>query len=111
MAAVHPVDLVKPRPGGHIYLTAYDGFYACFFGSLVKLHAAIHNSVVGTSNGGLSTFLDALHQLIDPAGTVQKAVFCMQMQVDELLCCAAHDCPSCSLWRRSSASASSFFMR
>ena len=43
---------------------------------------------VGTSNGGLSTFLDALHQLIDPAGTVQKAVFCMQMQVDELLCCA-----------------------
>ena len=111
MAAVHPVDLIEPGAGRHIDLTADDGLDPRLFRCLIELYTAVHDPVVGAGNCGLAALLDPFHQLVDPAGAVQQAVLGMQMQVDELLCCAAHDCTSSALWRIDSASASSFFIR
>ena len=46
--------LIKTGAGGHIDLTADDGLDARLFGRLVKLHTAVHHTVVGAGNGSLA---------------------------------------------------------
>ncbi len=46
-------------------------------GGLVKIDAAIHHAVVSDGHRIHAEFLDARHELVDAAGAVQKAVFCM----------------------------------
>lgn len=120
-----PIDLVhliKAGAGGHIDLTADDWLDARLFGRLVKLHTAVHHTVVGAGNGSLTALLHPIHQLVNAAGTVQQTVFCMDMEVDEvsslLVALTGFDhfvssfsAFSSNLLRRSSASASSFFIR
>ncbi len=84
VVAVDLVDFVEAGAGGHIHLTADDGLDASLFCSLIELDAAVHHAVVGAGNGGLSALFYAVHQLVDAAGTVQKAVFRMNMQVDKV---------------------------
>ena len=120
-----PIDLVhliKAGAGGYIDLTADDWLDARLFGRLVKLHTAVHHTVVGAGNGSLATLLHPIHQLVNAAGTIQQTVFCMDMEVDEvsslLIALTGFDhfvssfsAFSSNLLRRSSASASSFFIR
>ena len=74
---VQLVDLVKAAAGRHIQLTADDGLDPGLFGGLVEIHAAVHDTVIGDGNGGLSQFLHPLHQRAQTAGAVQQAVFGM----------------------------------
>ena len=80
---IDAVDTVTHQPPGHIDLTADDRLDACCFGSLVKIDAAVHNTVVCDRNGALSQLLDPLHHSVDAAGAVQEAIFGMHMQVSK----------------------------
>ena len=77
------VDLVKPRAGGHIDLAPDDGVNALRFTGSVKIDGAVHHAVIRDGAGSLPHLLDALRQVADAAGAVQKAVFRMYMQVYE----------------------------
>ena len=71
------VDPVGHAPAGDIDLTADDGLDTRSLGGLVKIDAAVHHAVVGNGDGSLSQFLHPVHEAVDPAGSVQKAVFTM----------------------------------
>ena len=77
------MNLVKPGPplGGHIDLTADDGLDALGQTGAIKINDAIHNAVVCDGTGGLPHLFDGFRQIPNPAGTVQKAVFSMDMQM------------------------------
>ena len=77
------VDSVKPGPGGHVDLAANDGLDARSLGRPVKVHRPVHHPVVGDRHGGLPQFLGPGHQALNPAGTVQQAVFRMNMKMDK----------------------------
>ena len=103
VVAVDFIYLIKAGAGGNIHFAADDGLDARLFSGFIKLHTTVHHAVVGAGNGGLSALLHPLHQLVDAAGTVQQAVFRMDMQVGKGtgICggfthCTA-SCPSC--WR------------
>ena len=74
---VQPMHLVRHPPAGHIHLAADDGLDARGLGSLVKIDAAVHDAVVGDGHSGLAQLLHPVHQAVNPAGPVQKAVFTM----------------------------------
>ena len=78
---IDAVDPVRNGPGRHIDLAADDGLDARGLGGLVKIDAAVHNAVVRNGDGILSQLLDPVHELVDPAGAVQQAVFRMDMKV------------------------------
>ena len=84
VVAINFIYLIKAGTGGHIDLTADDGLDTCLFCSLVKLHTAVHNAVVGAGNSSLTALFYAVHQLVNAAGTIQQTVFCMNMQVDKV---------------------------
>lgn len=120
VVAVDLIYLIEAGAGGHIDLAADDGLDARLLGRFVELDAAVHDAVVGDGDGVLTALLDTVHKLVDAAGTVQKAVFGMDVKMDEvspraaafahartssvsvLLLCSA------SRWRSASARASSF---
>ena len=77
--AVQLVDPVEPGAGGHVDLTADDGFDALRLAGPVEVDDAVHVAVVSNGDGGLAQLLDPLGQLWDAAGPVQKAVFSMDM--------------------------------
>ena len=66
-------------PGCYIDFAANDGLDPCLPTGLVKIDHPIHNSVIGDGQRILPQILHPLHQLFDPAGSVQKGKFCMQM--------------------------------
>ena len=57
---------------------------ACGFGCIIKGNAAVHNAVVRDGDGILAALLDAVHELVDTAGTVQQAVFGMDVEMNEV---------------------------
>ena len=77
------MDLVKPCAGGHIDLASDDGVNALRLAGSVKINGAVHHAVIRDGAGSLPHLLDALRQVADAAGAVQKAVFRMYMQVYE----------------------------
>ena len=89
---VDTVDTVFHRAAGNIDLTTNDGFDTCCLCCLIKVYAAVHNAVIGDSDGILSQFLDSLHHAVDAAGTVKEAVFCMNMKMYK-----AHNYASCAI--------------
>ena len=82
--AIDLVHLIKAGAGGNIDFAADNRLDARLFSRLVKLHTAVHNAMVRAGNSGLSALFYALHQLVDAAGTVQKAVFRMDVQMNEV---------------------------
>ena len=118
VVAVDLVDLIEPGASGNVDFAADDGLDARFSGRFIKLHTAVHDTVVGAGDGRLPALLHAVHQLVDAAGTVQQAVFRMDMEVDEIppqvivFADLAHVVSSCSIRSRMvCASSSSFFIR
>ena len=82
--SVNAGHLIKPGAGGHIHLTANDRLDARLFGRLVKIHTAVHNTVVGDGNGGLAQLLHAVKQLVNAARAVQQTVLRVYMQMGKL---------------------------
>ena len=78
---INAMDTVFHSTAGNIHLTADDGLHSCCLGSFVKVDAAVHNTVVRNGNCRLAQFLHPVHQTVNPAGTVQKAVFRMDMKM------------------------------
>ena len=78
---VELVDLVEPGAalGRHVDLTADDGLDALRLAGPVKVDDAVHDAVVRDGTGGLPHGLHHAGQILDAAGTVQKAVFRMDM--------------------------------
>ena len=73
---IHPVFHSST---GNIHLTADDGLDSGSLGCLVKIDAAVHHAVVRQCNSRLPQLLDPVHQTVNPASTVQEAVFGMDM--------------------------------
>ena len=75
------VDLLKAgaAPGGHIDLAADDGLDPRLPAGPVKVDRPVHDAVIGDGYRVLPQLLHPLHQLFDPAGSVQKGKFRMQM--------------------------------
>ena len=84
VVAVDFVDFIEAGAGGHIDLTADDGLDACLFCGLIELDTAVHDAVVRDGDGALAALLDAVHKLVDTAGTVQQAVFGMDVEMNEV---------------------------
>ena len=84
VVAVDFVDFIEAGAGGHIDLTADDGLDTCLFCSLIELDTAVHDAVIRDGDGILTTLLDAVHELVDTAGTVQQAVFGMDVEMNEV---------------------------
>ena len=62
--------LVEAAFGGNVYLTADDRLNPLLFCRLLELYRAVHNSVVGNGDGGLSCLLHGATKLFYTAGTV-----------------------------------------
>ena len=84
VVAVDFVDFIEAGAGGHIDFAADDGLDACLFCSLIELDTAVHDAVVRDGDGILAALLDAVHELVDTAGTVQQAVFGMEVEMNEV---------------------------
>ena len=50
----------------------------------VEGNRAVHHAVVGQGNGSVTAFLGSSWNLTDATGTVQKAIFTMQMKVHKI---------------------------
>ena len=86
---VLPADRLPVEPGArsHIHLTADDRLYSHLSGRPVEVDDPVHDSMVCDSHTVHTKLLCPGHQLPDLAGTVQKTVFRMDMQM-----CKCHDC-------------------
>ncbi len=91
--SVDAAHFVKARSGGNVDLAADDGLDPLFFGRLIKIHTAVHHAVIRNGNGRLPQCFYALHQPLNPAGAVQKAVFRMQMQMCKVFYLFTHALP------------------
>ena len=86
------VDAVNPvgqLAASHIHLAANDRLDTCGLGSLIKVNTAVHHAVIGEGHRILTKLLDPVHHTADPAGTVQEAVFTVNMQMYKTHCCAS----------------------
>ena len=79
------MDFIKPGTalGRHVHLAADDGFDSLCLAGAVEINRAVHHTVVCDRAGGLPHLLDDLRQIPDAAGSVQEAIFCMDMQMDK----------------------------
>ncbi|MPM55657.1 hypothetical protein SDC9_102454 [bioreactor metagenome] len=84
IARIDPVHLVKAGARRHINFATDDRFDARFFCRTVKLHRTVHHAVVSHRHRGLPQLFQPVKQPVDAAGTIQQAVFGMQMQVGKL---------------------------
>ena len=80
---IDAVSTVAHQSACGINLTADDRLDPGSLCRLIKINAAIHHAVVGDGNGALPKFLDPIHHRINAAGTVQKAIFRMHMQMSK----------------------------
>ena len=67
----------------YIDFTADDRLDSLGLGRLIKIHRAVHHSMIGNGNRGLSQLLNTLYQSWNTAGAVQEGKFRMNMQVDK----------------------------
>ena len=79
--AVKFVLLIKARARRNIDLAADDRLDALSFAGAVKVDRAVHHAVVRDGAGGLPHLLDKLRKVFDAAGSVEQAVFRMNMKV------------------------------
>ena len=59
------------------------GLMPCFFTGLIKINNAIHHAMVGDGDGNPSPFPSPFHQRANAVGTVEKAVFRMNVQMNK----------------------------
>ena len=55
----------------------------CRAAGFIKCDGAVHTSMVGQGNSGMSAFLGALGNVCDATCAIQKTVFAMQMKMDK----------------------------
>ena len=75
------MDFVEPGTLRHIDLTANDRTDASFLCLFIKLHRTVHHAVIGDGDCFVPTRLRRIQQPLDPARTVQQAVFRVQMKM------------------------------
>ena len=78
------VTALKARARCDINLTADDRVNAARLGSSIKINGAVHDTVVGHCDRGLSQFGDTIHQLLNPACAVEQTIFGMYVQMCEI---------------------------
>ncbi len=85
IAPVHHMFLAETGTVRNVNLASDYRLYSVFVCFAVKINNAIHCTVVCYGNSGLTQFLDARNKLFYSAGTVEQAVFSMEMKM-----CEAH---------------------
>ena len=85
VVAVDMAHFIKAAARGNIHLAPDDRLDSGRLGRFVKLHAAIHYAVVGNGCRCLPHFFQMIKHTVNAAGTVQQAVFCMHVQMGEIL--------------------------
>ena len=65
----------------HIDLTADDGLDPCIQCSFIKFHRTIHGTMVCDGDTVHTQFFYPVYKFLDFCGTVQQAVFRMDMQM------------------------------
>ena len=78
---VNAVHAVRHPAAGHIDLAPDNRLDPGGLGGLVEINAAVHNAVVRQGNGALAQLLYPVHHAVNAAGSIQKAVFTMDMQM------------------------------
>ena len=73
----------ETRGAGDIYLTPDDRSDPLFFAGTVKRHGTVKDAVVCNSNSRVPRLFRHAGDIGDAAGTVEQAVFTVQVQVDE----------------------------
>ena len=79
--AIQLMDFVEPGALRHIDLTANNRPDAPFLCLFIKLHRTVHHTVIGDGDCFVPTRLRHIQQPLDPARTVQQAVFRVQMKM------------------------------
>ena len=86
---VDAMDAVRHPAAGHIDLAPDDGLDARGLGGLVEVDTAVHHAVVRQGDGSLAQLLHPVHHAVNAAGSIQKAVLAVDMQMHK-----AHGCSS-----------------
>ena len=71
--------LVEAGARSHVDLASDDRLYTDLFGLFVKTDRAERDPVVGYRHGSHTKLFRLSHELVYPAGSVKKTVFCMYM--------------------------------
>jgi len=69
----------------YINFTANDWLYPCFLSRQIKINDAIHCTMVSNSKAVHAQFFGLDNKLWDTAHAIEQAIFCMNMEVSELL--------------------------
>ncbi len=75
---------VESGPGRDISFDADNGFDAGLGRFFIKLDGAEHGAVIGGSHRMHAELGDALQEVVDANGTIQKAVLGMHVEMDEI---------------------------
>ena len=78
---VNAMDFILHPATGNINLTTNDRFDSRRLGSLIKINAAIHDTMIRNGNGSLPQFPDPLHHGVNTTRSVQQTVLRMHMQM------------------------------
>jgi hypothetical protein len=76
--------LFKPGPGRHVSSQANDGLDAFLHNFGIELNGAKKIAIVGHGERWEPEFLGAGHELLNLTGRVEKTVFCVAVEVDEV---------------------------
>ena len=76
---VYTVFFIKPSSCSNINFTADYGLYPLLFGFFIKIHSAVHYTVVSYGHSSLTQLLGSCHKTFNAAGAIEQAVFTMNM--------------------------------
>ena len=82
--AVFVFFFLKARSGCNVDFTADDRFDAGRFAGTVKIDCAVHHAVIGDGASGSAGVFDGCRNFGYAAGTVKKAIFTVQVQMNEI---------------------------
>ena len=68
----------------HVYLAFDNGLDPLANARLIKRNGSIHHTVIGDGNRILSALLGAARDFRNPTRSIKKAIFTVQMQMNEL---------------------------
>ena len=74
----------------HVYLASDDRLNAILLGCFVKVHDTKEIAMIGNSRSWHFQLCQTIHQSFNLAGTVQKAIVSVEMQVNEIV--LSHRC-------------------
>ena len=82
---------IKTTSGSNINFTSDYRMYAILYGLLIKFDCSEHISVICNGYRGHLELLGLIHQLVNSTGSIQKAVCCMQMQMNKIILIIHYD--------------------